>query len=179
MSAKKTLLIWMTSLGSVFASAAQDNRGHAQTLSAINTYNAALAPQKQDEKRIDFAPGVESDLRAIAAKSIWRLSLRGEFSLVKQIWGMEDVLYYGLPIPVWNRIVTSLNDAGDRDKIIKALDNIVTNSISKDKKVAKQARDDINSWEKDPLSFARFLGGAVGKDFVQDTKPLPAPSNKK
>ncbi|MCE9508519.1 MAG: hypothetical protein K8R48_09460, partial [Alphaproteobacteria bacterium] len=157
---------WMIGLSSVFGSAAAYPQQSPKSQPYAPLAVATFAQTPAEEKRVDFQPGVEEDLRAIAAKSIWRLAIRGEFSLVKQIWGMEDVLYYGLPIPVWNRIVTSLNDPTDRKTIVAALDQIVTDAISSNKKVAQKARKSINGWEKDPLSFAKFLGDSVGKDFV-------------
>jgi hypothetical protein len=179
MGAKKTLVAWMIGLSSVFSSAAAYSQQSTKPRPNAPLAVATFAQTPAEEKRVDFKPGVEEDLRAIAAKSIWRLAIRGEFALVKQIWGMEDVLYYGLPIPVWNRIVTSLNDPNDRKKIVAALDQIVTDAISSDKKVAQKARSNINGWEKDPLSFAKFLGDAVGKDFINAPKTQsPAPGNK-
>jgi hypothetical protein len=162
MSAKKTLVAWMIGLSSVFGTAAT-----ASPLPNKTTAEAATAAQAPtEEKRVDFKPGVEDELRSTAAKMVWKLGIHLQFSLASQILGMEDVLYYGLPVPVWNRIITALNDDGKRAKILQALTGVVNGALSDDDAKVKKCKDNINGWQKDPLSFAKFLGDAIGDDFI-------------
>jgi hypothetical protein len=166
MGVKKTLLIWMTSLSATFGTAANNPQFNCTT--AMTT--AATAQTPTEEKRVDFKPGVEEELRSTATKMVWKLGIHLQFGLAKQIIGMEDVLYYGLPVPIWNRIVTALNDSGQRAKIVSALINVVNGALSDDDKKVDQCKAAINGWQSDPLSFAKFLGDAVGMDFISTPK---------
>ena len=183
MGAKKTLLIWMTSLCTVFgASAASPQQaGKLQldgTTTSITTAPNHTLLQEAPEKRVEFKPGVEEGLRSTATTMVIKLALDLKFGLAKQIIGMEDILYYGLPVPVWNRIVTALNDEQKCAQIIQALKDVVNGAISGDEKTAKKNKDLINGWEKEPISFAKFLGDAVDMDFINPPKTTPAPQNQ-
>jgi hypothetical protein len=174
MGIKKTLLIWATSLSTAFGAAA----GNPQTGKSPFSAATEMATKTTEEKRVDFKPGVEKELRNSAAAMVIKLGLHLQFKLAKQMMGMEDVLYYGLPVPVWNRIVTALNDNGDRAKIVQALTNVVSGALSDDKGQVKKCKEIINSWQTNPLGFAKFLGDATGKDFVnppQTTQPTNQP----
>jgi hypothetical protein len=163
MGAKKTLVIWMTSLCTIFGGAAS---GTAQTGKLKFDDAMAVTVTTPEEKRVDFKPGVEAELRATAKAMFFKLVGHLQLGLAYQIMGMEDVLYYGLPVPVWNRIITALNDDGKRAKIVQALKDVVNGALSDDAKQVKKCKASINGWQADPLSFAKFLGDATGEDFI-------------
>ena len=182
MGAKKTLIIWMTSLCTVFGTAAvypqPDKLQFNDTMTSITTAAGRELPQTPEEKRVEFKPGVEEGLRSAAVKMVWKLGINFHFELAMQITKMENILYYGLPIPVWNRIITALNDEQKRAEILKALKKVVEDVIGDDDALAKKNRDLIDGWEKKPLGFAKFLGDAVDMDFINPPKTTPTQQNQ-
>lgn len=169
MRAKDALLICLTSLSSVFGMAAAP--AQAQEAPQQDPITATYTPPAPTETRLPFNRGVQSELRNTAVKVLWKLSTHGEWELSKKIWALSDIIYDKLPVPVYNRLVTALNNDTDRAKIVKALIGLANGVIGSDKAAAEKCRESIRLWSQDPLGFARYISGVIGKDIVQAPAP--------
>ncbi len=175
MHAKNALLICLTTLSSVFGAAALPPKSPERALAVTETYT----PLVTNDGRLPFKPGVEDELQSTAVKMLWKLGTHGEWTMTKQIWALQDIIYYKTPLPVYNRLVTALNDDADRKKIVGALVALANGVLNDDKVVSQKCRDSIKSWSADPLNFARYVSGVIGKDIVSEPKHVAAPAPAK
>lgn len=171
MDMRKTLVIWMTGLSSLFASAAQ---------AAPSADAARPLIETSTSKRVQLKPEVEKQLRSTATRMVLKLTACGQIALAQQVKDLEQILYKGLSVEAWNNIATCLNDDKTaRTKIITALTNVLNDGTSFNKKRIAKCYATLYGWKKDPNSFAKFMGDAAGKDFLntpaQGKAASPAP----
>ena len=176
MSAKNTLVIWITNLCTLFGAATAYSQSDKQCATTAITVSTDKKLPQVSEKKVEFMPGVEKELRSAIQTIVIELVCHCKFGLAKQITGIGDMLK--LPVPVRNRIVTAFNEKQKREKIIKAIQDVVHGAISNDEKEAQMNKDLINGWENKPINFARFLGNAVGVDFINPPETLQIQQNQ-